>query len=138
MVGPNSAGQWTWFETTGQTKWVVEMGSRVVTGHRGIRIRFPNGTGRFAAEDGSRGRFRLTMPNGETFDSDGYTITACLPGTIYDGTEGELYDLKEDPRQWRNLWDDPAHASLKSDLLADLKDHLPPVREDRLEYVAAV
>ena len=79
-----------------------------------------------------------TTVNLRTIHRDGYTITAYLPGTIYDGTEGELYDLKEDPRQWRNLWDDPAYASLKSDLLADLKDHLPPVREDKLEYVAAV
>lgn len=82
MVGPTSSGQWTWFETTGQTKWVVEMGSRVVTGHRGIRIRVPNGTGRFAARDGSHGRFRLTMPNGETFDSDGYTITVDVPAGV--------------------------------------------------------
>jgi arylsulfatase A-like enzyme len=48
------------------------------------------------------------------------------PGPIqYEGTEGELYDLGEDPLQWHNLWDDPAHASIKDDLIADLYDHLP-------------
>lgn len=73
-----------------------------------------------------------------TLHRDGYTITAYLPGTIYDGSEGELYDHRNDPRQWRNLWADPAHKSLKSDLLADLKDNLPPVHEPRLECVAPV
>ena len=32
----------------------------------------------------------------------------------YDGTEGELYNLREDPMQWRNLWDDPAYARSSS------------------------
>ncbi len=82
-------------------------------------------------------------PNGSilglrTLYRDGYTITACLPGSIYDGSEGELYDLKNDPRQWRNLWDEPACAALKSDLLADLKDAQPPVHEPKLECVAPV
>ena len=38
----------------------------------------------------------------------------------YDGTEGELYNLAEDPRQWWNLWDDPARRSIRDDLVADL------------------
>ena len=25
----------------------------------------------------------------------------------YDGSEGELYDVRNDPEQWENLWDDP-------------------------------
>ncbi len=29
-------------------------------------------------------------------------------GTVHDGTEGELYDLDDDPLQRRNRWDDPA------------------------------
>ena len=73
-----------------------------------------------------------------TIYRDGYTITAYLPGTLYDGSEGELYDHKEDPGQLRNLWDDPAYAALKSDLLADLKDAEPPHRTPRLECVAPV
>ncbi len=73
-----------------------------------------------------------------TIYRDGYTVTAYLPGTLYDGSEGELYDHKEDPGQLRNLWDDPAYASLKSDFLADLKDAAPPVRTPRLECVAPV
>ncbi len=50
----------------------------------------------------------------------------------YDGTEGELYNLREDPMQWRNLWSDPACAKLKSDLRADLYDNLPPERNPKL------
>jgi len=53
----------------------------------------------------------------------------------YDGTEGELYDVTEDPHQWRNLWDDPAHRSLRDDLVADLYDSLPR-RLNRLDVEA--
>ncbi len=38
----------------------------------------------------------------------------------YDGTEGELYNVEEDPHQWWNLWDDPAYRSVRDDLVADL------------------
>ena len=55
-----------------------------------------------------------------------------LPDLRYEGTEGELYDLREDPKQWRNLWNDPGYAKLKSDLRADLYDNLPPERNPKL------
>jgi arylsulfatase A-like enzyme len=55
-----------------------------------------------------------------------------IPDLRYDGSEGELYDLREDPLQWRNLWDDPGYAKLKSDLRADLYDNLPPERKPKL------
>jgi hypothetical protein len=45
-------------------------------------------------------------------------LTPC--GIHYDGSQGELYNLHADPLQWRNLWDDPGHRSIKSDLIADL------------------
>ena len=51
-----------------------------------------------------------------------------LPDLTYDGTEGELYDVRADPHQWRNLWNDPGYSALRSDLVADLRDHLPPPR----------
>ncbi len=54
----------------------------------------------------------------------------------YDGTEGELYDLNNDPRQWENLWDDPRRQSLKKDLIADLYDNLPPERSPKLKVEA--
>jgi len=59
-------------------------------------------------------------------------IATPLPDIRYDGTEGELYDLREDPLQWRNLWNDAGRARLKSDLVADLYSHLPPARTPQL------
>jgi len=90
---------------------------------------------------------------------DGYTINAYLPSTKhkggrfpiaetfrgkigrvprYSGTEGELYDHRNDPHQWHNLWDDPKYRSIKSDLLADLYDNIPPARKPPLKAVAPV
>lgn len=54
----------------------------------------------------------------------------------YDGTEGELYDLRNDPLQWNNLWDDPKHNTLKTDLVADLYDSLPKGRAQKLKVEA--
>jgi len=67
---------------------------------------------------------------------DGWVCTRYEAGGLYDGTEGELYDLAEDPLQWHNRWDDPACAGLRSDLLADLSDSLPPARVPRLAVEA--
>ena len=51
---------------------------------------------------------------------------------VYDGTEGELYRVDEDPHQFRNLWEDPGYRSVRSDLVADLYDSLPAEREPKL------
>jgi arylsulfatase A-like enzyme len=63
-----------------------------------------------------------------TITRDGWVCTTYLPGHVHDGTEGELYDLSQDPLQQVNRWDDPSLASLRSDLLADLWDHQPVQR----------
>ena len=52
---------------------------------------------------------------------------------LYDGTEGELYNLDEDPRQWVNRWDDDSCARLRSDLVAELYESLPAPRDPPLE-----
>jgi arylsulfatase A-like enzyme len=67
---------------------------------------------------------------------DGLVLSVYEPGRSYAGTEGELYDLREDPLQWRNLWDDAGWAARKSDLRADLYDHLPPARDPMLPVEA--
>ena len=67
-----------------------------------------------------------------------FGITAPMPDIRYDGTEGELYNLVEDPLQWRNRWNDRGCRQLKSDLIADLRDHLPPARIPPLAVEAAV
>jgi len=59
-----------------------------------------------------------------------------MPDVRYNGSEGELYNLAEDPLQWRNLWNDAGYAQLKSDLVADLYDHLPKARDPQLTVQA--
>lgn len=73
-----------------------------------------------------------------TIYRDGHVCTAYEKSSLYEGTEGELYDLSEDPMQWHNLWDDPARQKLKRELVADLYDHLPAARSERLPVVAPV
>jgi hypothetical protein len=63
---------------------------------------------------------------------DRWVCTAYLPGTSHDGTEGELYDLVDDPLQRHNRWDDPAMRPLRDDLVDDLWSSQPPSRLDRL------
>jgi arylsulfatase A-like enzyme len=60
-------------------------------------------------------------------------VTATHKITVYrDGTEGELFDLANDPGEVRNLWHDPSAADLKRDLLlaflqANLRDEPMPM-----------
>ena len=80
-------------------------------------------------EPSTRGR-----PNGlEEFWPQFAAVTTRIE---YDGTEGELHDLRNDPRQWENLWDDSKRRSLKSDLLAELYDSLPSERAPKLTVEA--
>jgi len=53
----------------------------------------------------------------------------------YDGTEGELYDLKEDPLGMRNLWNDPRRREIREALTRELDD-IPAAREPCLEVEA--
>ncbi len=61
-----------------------------------------------------------------TITRDGWVCTSYAPGTVHDGSEGELYHLADDPLQRTNLWDDPAHRAIRDDLVADLHDALGP------------
>jgi hypothetical protein len=54
----------------------------------------------------------------------------------YDGSEGELYDLNNDPLQWENLWNEPSRKSIRGDLIADLYDNLPAERSPKLKVEA--
>ena len=74
-----------------------------------------------------------------TITRDGWVCTAYLPGTVHDGTEGELYSLVDDPLQRVNRWDDASCRSLRDDLVADLWDRQPgPARSPRLLLQAPV
>jgi arylsulfatase A-like enzyme len=52
-----------------------------------------------------------------------YLFTRYQPGTTHDGSEGELYDLVDDPVQRVNRFDDPAMASVRATLTERLDDH---------------
>ncbi len=54
----------------------------------------------------------------------------------YSGSEGELYNVHEDPHQWHNLWHDPQRRALRDELVADLLESLPPLREPQLTVVS--
>jgi arylsulfatase A-like enzyme len=54
----------------------------------------------------------------------------------YQGTEGELYDTREDPYQHHNLWHDPVRRAWRDELVADLREHLPPARTPPLPVTA--
>jgi len=73
-----------------------------------------------------------------TIYRDGWVCTTYRRGYSHDGTEGELYDLADDPHQQHNRWDDPARAGLRSDLLSDLWDHQPPPHLPRRRVEAPV
>lgn len=73
-----------------------------------------------------------------TLTRPGLVCTSYGRGTVHDGSEGELYDLEEDPLQQVNLWDDPSRRALRDDMIDDLRANLAPVREPRLEVEAPV
>ena len=55
-----------------------------------------------------------------------WVCTAYRPGAVHDGSEGELYDVVEDPLQRVNLWDDPAWRPARRELVQHLWDSQPP------------
>ena len=66
-----------------------------------------------------------------TIMRDNFVCTTYQPGTVHDGTEGELYDLVLDPLQQVNLWDDPDRRALRNELLIDLRANFVEPREFR-------
>ncbi|MGH9295709.1 MAG: sulfatase-like hydrolase/transferase, partial [Acidimicrobiales bacterium] len=60
-----------------------------------------------------------------------WALRSC--GVEYGGDEGELYDVVEDPLQWRNLWDEPACRSLRDDLVQAIREGLPAGRAEPLK-----
>lgn len=57
-------------------------------------------------------RHEPTTIHQKTYVGERYKITV-----YYNQTYGELFDLRQDPGEIRNLWDEPDYASLKSELL---------------------
>lgn len=78
--------------------------------------------------------------NLKTITRNNYRLTLYGKSSLYDGSnnEGELYDLRNDPEERENLWNEEKHKKLKTDLIADMLDNLPQKREKRLERIAPV
>ena len=72
------------------------------------------------------------------YHRNGLLCTAYEKIHLYDGTEGELYDMKEDPDQLRNLWSDPAYAVHRSELTDRLYASLPEETTEQLPRKAPV
>ncbi len=72
------------------------------------------------------------------YQRDGWLISAYRAGSVYEGVEGELYNLNEDPLQMRNLWDDASFESIKSELIAELRSQHIPLGAERRPRLAPV
>lgn len=57
-------------------------------------------------------RHEPTTIHQKTYVDERYKITV-----YYNQTYGEIFDLKEDPNELRNLWNEPGYEGLKSELL---------------------
>jgi arylsulfatase A-like enzyme len=69
---------------------------------------------------------------------DGVLCTAYEKSSFYDGSEGELYDLANDPYQFENLWSVPLHRALRDELVAQLYRSLPEMPEEWPEWRSPV
>lgn len=67
---------------------------------------------------------------------DGWLCTAYEKSTVYEGREGELYNLNTDPEQRENLWS--KETRVRDELVSQLYDALPSARHPRLERKAPV
>jgi arylsulfatase A-like enzyme len=81
---------------------------------------------------------RVDMHIKSIYRADGWLCSAYEKSALYAGTEGELYNLNEDPEQRVNLWDNGACAATKSELVEQLYNGLPIAREPRLKKKAPV
>jgi arylsulfatase A-like enzyme len=82
--------------------------------------------------------YEATSMHLRTVWRDGWICTAYEAGSEHDGTEGELYDLGDDPQQRVNRWTDPACRKRRDDLVGLLRTALPERRHDLAPVVANV
>ncbi|MFT7219848.1 MAG: arylsulfatase A-like enzyme [Candidatus Azotimanducaceae bacterium] len=72
------------------------------------------------------------------YQSGGWLCTAYESSFMYDGSEGELYNMTEDPQQRVNLWNDPGYAEKRRALVAEIYSTIPKNREPALPRLAPV
>lgn len=76
------------------------------------------------------------FPRSRRYAEFGIAETDVPDLIMYDGSEGELFHLDNDPHQWHNLWDDPRHAEVRERLVAEIRAAFPPERDPRLRPAA--
>ena len=67
---------------------------------------------------------------------DGWLCTAYEKSSVYEGVEGELYNLHADPEQLENLWS--KETVVRDELITQLYNELPDAKDPRLERKAPV
>ena len=72
------------------------------------------------------------------YHKSGWLCTSYGQSAVYDGDEGELYNMKDDPEQRVNLWNAPAHSKIQQFLLEIIATQFPAPRNPRLERLAPV
>ncbi len=73
-----------------------------------------------------------------TITKDNWVLSSYLASTLYEGTEGEFYNLSDDPLQQRNLWSDPGYRSIRQDLADLLVASQPKAHPTRIPLQAPV
>ena len=81
--------------------------------------------------DADKGGLEIKMRS--VYERSGFLCTAYEKTNYYDGTEGELYDVKSDPHQLTNLWDDPAYRVTREELVDKISSNFPATRNPPLE-----
>jgi len=61
--------------------------------------------------------------------SKDYKLILFREGTVLNSTplKGELYDLKKDPHEWYNQYNNPEYASVKVLMMEELLSHIATV-----------
>lgn len=72
------------------------------------------------------------------YHRDELLCTAYGAGSHHDGTEGELYNMREDPLQLRNLWHDPAMQARRDALVTLMTEVWPAPHSPQLPRRAPV
>ena len=63
------------------------------------------------------------------YHRDGWLCTTYQKSHLYDGSEGELYNMTDDPDQTVNLWNDAGYRGQRHELIERLWEELPPVSQ---------
>ncbi len=73
-----------------------------------------------------------------TITHDDLVCTTYLPGTVHDGTEGELYALGDDPLQRENRFEDRSLRTRRDELVDEMRALRPPEQLPRRPLIAPV